>query len=230
MSANAGVDIVENGLVLFLDAGNRRSYPSTGTTWFNLADSKYNFTVAAAAWNAAAGNSPAFFNFEAVNIADASSDVPNFSNATVMVFTSILNSTGNWRTLMRGNSSDHQVIIENGSNRLGMYDNDAPGNFIYSGFDITSLPNPYTQFNCLTFRLANSSPYYQFQFNSNSTVYSITNPNATFNNGFRSVGGCAVCANSQGWGKIGAFLYYNRHLSQSEIAQNFNALRSRFGV
>lgn len=146
-----------------------------------------------------------------------------------MVFTSILNSAGNWRTLLRGNSADHQVIIENGSNRLGMYDNNAPGNFIYSGFDITSLPNPYTQFNCLTFRLANSSPYYQFQFNSNSTVYSITDPNATFNNGFRSVGGY-FSGPSQYWGKIGAFLYYNRHLSQSEIAQNFNALRSRFVV
>lgn len=60
MSANAGVDIVENGLALFIDAGNRRSYPGTGTIWYNLADSQYNFTVTAAAWNAAAGNSPAF--------------------------------------------------------------------------------------------------------------------------------------------------------------------------
>lgn len=36
MAVYAGPDIVEDGLVLFLDAANPRSYPRSGTTWFDL--------------------------------------------------------------------------------------------------------------------------------------------------------------------------------------------------
>jgi hypothetical protein len=36
MGAFAGPDIVENGLVLALDAGNSKSYPGSGTTWTDL--------------------------------------------------------------------------------------------------------------------------------------------------------------------------------------------------
>jgi hypothetical protein len=39
MAINAGPDIVEDGLVLCLDAANINSYPKTGTTWSDLAGS-----------------------------------------------------------------------------------------------------------------------------------------------------------------------------------------------
>ena len=39
MACNAGPDIVEDGLVLCLDAGNNNSYPKSGTTWSDLAGS-----------------------------------------------------------------------------------------------------------------------------------------------------------------------------------------------
>jgi hypothetical protein len=37
MACNSGPDIIEDGLVLCLDAGNKRSYPGSGTTWTDLA-------------------------------------------------------------------------------------------------------------------------------------------------------------------------------------------------
>ena len=39
MACNAGPDIIEDGLVLCLDAGNKLSYPGTGTTWSDLVGS-----------------------------------------------------------------------------------------------------------------------------------------------------------------------------------------------
>jgi hypothetical protein len=39
MACNAGPDIIEDGLVLCLDAGNNNSYPKSGTTWSDLAGS-----------------------------------------------------------------------------------------------------------------------------------------------------------------------------------------------
>ena len=173
---------------------------------------------------------------QAIRIVSGSrTDVPAYANTTMQVFSSIKNSTGHWRTLVRGASSDHPVLIQNGANDLGKYDNEG-GGFFDSGFDITSLPNPYTQFNFLDFKLSTSSPYYSFKYNNTSTNYQITNSNATFNHGFASIGNThgndidVTNAASQPWGKIGVFLYYNRKLTDSETLQNYNAFRSRYSL
>ena len=113
----------------------------------------------------------------------------------MQVFTSIKNTTSDHRTLVRGSANDHPVIIQNGNNNLGMHDNDNVG-FIDTGFDITSLPNPYTQFNFLDFKLAQSSPYMKFKFNTDSNIYQITNANATFHRGFHAIEMLII----SGWG------------------------------
>ena len=240
MSYSNGPRIVTDGLVLYLDAGNNKSYPGTGSTWNDLSGNGYNFNVNSSAYSRAGGISHMNFegSFGAAKrvVSSVLSDVPNFSNATIMCFSTILNSTANWRTLIRGASVDHQVIIEAGSNSLGMYDNNT-GGFLTSNFNITNLPNAYTQFNCLTWRMSQSSPYYQFQYNDNATIYSITNANSTFNQGFCVIGayhaegtGTNSVNSSQYWGKISVFLYYNRQLTPQEIQQNYTALKGRFNL
>lgn len=238
MSNIWNTNLVTEGLKLCLDAGNVRSYPGTGTTWSDISGNGYNFTINASAYSTA-GSIP-HMNFEGSYgaakrvVSGALTDVPNYFDGTVMIFSSILNSTSTWRTLIRGASSDHQVIVEAGSNRLGMYDNNNVG-FLYSGVDVTSIPNTYTNFNCLTWKFSQGSPYYSFQWNASGTEYTITNSNATFNNGFCVIGAyhdgsTAVGTSSQYWGKIAVFLYYERHLSQTEITRNYNTFRNRFGV
>ena len=238
MGLSHSPSVVTDGLVLCLDAGNPKSYPGSGTAWNDLSGNGYNFDINASAYSTSGGiphmNFEGSFGMAKRVVGGSLSNVPNFANGTLIVFSTILNSTANWRTLVRGSSSDHQVIVQTGTNNLGMYDNNA-NTFIDSLFDIPTLPNPYTQFNFLCWRLSQSSPYYQFQFNQNATSYTITNANATFNNGFCSNGGwhqssTAVNTGSQYWGKVAYFSYYNRQLTQSEIAQNFNTLRGRFGV
>lgn len=238
MSLGHSPSIVTSGLQLLLDAANTKSYPGTGTTWFDLSGNARDFTINASAYSTSGGI--AHMNFEGSFgsakrvVGGVLTDVPGNTNGTIMVFSTILNSTGNWRTMVRGASADHQVIIENGQNNLGMYDNNTNA-FISSGYNITSLPNPYTQFNCLVFKLSQSSPYYDFSFNGGTSVATITNANATFNNGFCVIGAyhnesTNVNTSTQYWGKIGYFMYYNKHLSQAEVSQNFNALRGRYGI
>ena len=217
--------LVTSGLTVYLDAANPLSYPGTGTTWTDMSGNGYNFTVQAAAYTA----SPTpHFNFEgSYGWASRSTDVPPFANATVMAFSTIKNSTADWRTLLRGASNDHQVII-GGDNLMGMYDNEA-GGYLTTSFNITTLPNPYTQFNCLTWRFAqNSSPYYRFSFNGGATNYDITDSRAGMNNGFVALG--AYQGNSQFFGKIAAFLYYNRQLTADEITQNYLFYKTRLGI
>jgi len=45
MSAFGGPNIIEDGLVLYLDAGNRKSYPGSGTTWFDKSGRGNNGTL-----------------------------------------------------------------------------------------------------------------------------------------------------------------------------------------
>lgn len=238
MAYSYGPTIVKSGLVLALDAANRKSYPGTGTSWNDLSGNGYNFTINASAYSTTGGiphmNFEGSFGSAKRIVGGALSDVPNFSNATIMMFSTILNSTANWRTLVRGATNDHQAIVQSGGNTLGTYDNNT-NQFISAGFNITSLPNPYTQFNCLVWKLSQSSPYYSFQYNDTTTTYTITNANATFNNGFCVIGAyheysTAVGTNSQYWGKIASFFYYQRHLTQAEILQNYTATKGRFGL
>jgi hypothetical protein len=229
--------IVTDGLQLHLDAGDTNSYPGTGTTWYDLSGNGYDFNITNTAFQNS-GNIN-FMNFEgpygsSKRVVNGSlADLPIFEDSTIMIFSTILNSTAIWRTLVRGASADHQVIIST-SNKLGMFDNDGVA-FIDSGFDITSLPNPYTQFNFMCWRFSQSSPYYQFQFNENPNIYSIINSDAFFNNGFCVIGAyhnysTSLIDSSQYWGKVALVMYYNRALSQEEIQQNFNTLRNRFGL
>ena len=45
MSIAGGPDIVENGLVLHLDAADSNSYPGSGTVWTDLSGNGYNGTL-----------------------------------------------------------------------------------------------------------------------------------------------------------------------------------------
>jgi len=45
MSYNTFTPIVTNGLVLYLDAGNLKSYPGTGTSWLDLSKNNNTSTL-----------------------------------------------------------------------------------------------------------------------------------------------------------------------------------------
>lgn len=45
MSLGHGPSISRNGLTLYLDAANKKSYPGTGTTWYDISGNNRNFTL-----------------------------------------------------------------------------------------------------------------------------------------------------------------------------------------
>lgn len=184
----------------------------------------YNFTLSNVAACRTDGLIPHFSMEGSYSSMNRTTEVPAQTCATIVLFSSILNSSVNWRTLIRGITADHQIMVEQGSARLGMFDNNG-GGFQYSGIDITSLPTPYTSFNMLVFRLGTTIPYYQFSLGCDSTTYNMTNDNAIANNGFASLG---HTGSSQYWGKIGTFLYYNRWLTTLELRDIYNQYEQRY--
>ncbi len=112
----------------------------TGTTnvsaWTDQSGSGNNAT------QGVAGNQPALvindinFNssinfYQPVSIMSLTTPPANL-NATVFSV-AIPKANNDWRTMFRGALNDHPIIIENGSDRLGYYDNDNAG-FNFSGF------------------------------------------------------------------------------------------------
>ena len=51
-----GPDIVTDGLVLSLDAGSERSYPGTGTTWYDLSPTNADWTLPTGVYSAGTMN------------------------------------------------------------------------------------------------------------------------------------------------------------------------------
>ncbi len=208
-------------------------YPTAGT-WTDQSGNGYNFIF----------NSTQYTSTNGINyigetgaikrvVGGVLTDVPTATNRTIICFTTIRNSTADYRTLMRGATRDHHVIINSGTNTLGMFDNNA-ASFISGGFDITTLPNPYTNFNMLTFKLSTASPYWQFKYNNTSSqnYYNITNANATATEGICSIANWpnSTVTNTylQPWGNIGLFLQYNSHLTEDQINEVYNRFAPRF--
>jgi hypothetical protein len=227
-------------MVLHLDAGDLDSYPGSGTAWNDLSGNGYNFVINASAYNS---SGPKYMDFNGSYgcAKKTSTDVPLSGNATCICWTRVLNSTGNWRTLLRGLSSgaDHQVIIVAGGWSIGMYDNTNGTGFNSNGFSQQSLPAYNTSnWDMLVWRWYDAEvPYHLFSYNETAGLIrgSISSINARFKHGFCSIGAYNngdqnnPNAASQFWGDIGMISLYDRVLHPYEINEYFQATRARFG-
>ncbi len=226
---------VTTNLILHLDAGNTSSYSGTGTVWTDLSGNNNNFNIVASAYNSSGvkymdfnGSYGCAKNSADINISDA-------TGVTYCVWTRVLNSNSNWRTLTRSYTADHHVIIQQGGWEIGMYDNDS-GGFIGSGYSQQSLPNYGTSnWIALYWRWQSSSPYYELSYNDSPETIrgSITNTGGRYNRGFGSLGAYhngnqTPSDASQYWGDIAVFMAYNRRLTDVELLQNYNYYKSRF--
>ncbi len=79
MASKSGPDIIEDGLVLCLDAASKRSYPKSGTTWSDLAGS----------------NNGSLTNMDAANFSDGNGGSLSFDGTNERVnFGNVLNISG----------------------------------------------------------------------------------------------------------------------------------------
>ena len=236
MTINYNPSIVTTNLLVCLDAGNPRSYSGSGTVWYDVSGNNNNFNIVAGAYNS---SGPKYMDFNgSYGCAKNSSDI-SLSDSTGVTYFLVtrIKTAGDWRTLTRSYSSDHEVIIYYNGYEIGMYDNDGVG-FLGSGFYQTSLPNYGTSnWVAIYWRWQSSSPYYELSYNDTPGVIrgSITNSNARYNRGFGSLGGyhngnSTPSDASQYWGDIAYFAAYNTRLTDAQLLQNFNAMRGRFGI
>jgi hypothetical protein len=221
-------NIVTNGLVLNLDAGNPSSYPGSGTTWTDLSGNGNNGTLR---------NGPTYSSSNGGSIVfDGVNDFVDLGN--------ILNiGTGQFSIECIARVSSLSTAIYSKVASKGIYNVDGwrlqmgktPSNvynliFEYdptSSISILAGIQTNTWYHFLVCRDGNNliSTYANGVLKTTVTATSnLTNANYNYiigNNG---------STDEPFNGNVACYRHYNRALTASEVQQNFNALRGRFGI
>jgi hypothetical protein len=226
--------IIMDGLKLYLDAGQTSSYPGTGTVWTDLSGNGNNGTLinvgSGLSFNSANGGYLQFDgNNDYINL-----PICNFpSNGARSVSIWVKN---NSNSIIRSLFGYGNVGAAGASNILHI--NAVSGGDIYWGFNsgdfYTSgnVLNTTSWFNiCCTYAggILNTTnvKIYVNSINQNITKAGYVVSPSTANINYR------IGSDSAGRyfnGNISNFQFYDRALSSSEVLQNYNVLKSRFGL
>ncbi len=139
--------IITQDLAIWIDANNASSYSGTGTSITDLSGNSRTQNLQAAAQYTMLNGVKCFDCSTNTYYITAASAVPVLPTTgfTYIAWARMNSSTSTWRTLFRSNPSDHALLIEIGTNRLGMYDNQTNA-FYPSGYnDVSSLANVWVQ-------------------------------------------------------------------------------------
>lgn len=211
--------IFTNDLDIYLDADNAVSYPGTGTSVFDLSGNGRTQTLtSAAAYTVLSGVK--CFDFTTTNYMTANVTGPVLSTAgfTYIMWVRLLASTAGYRTFLRA-TADHPIIIDVGTNNLGMYDNTINA-FSPAGYNVSALADIWAQW-----VVTGSSAGQTFYINGEQVG---TTVQTAAGNSHRWTGNAPP--GSQPPGYMANLFLYNRILNIERIRQNYYALKGRFGV
>lgn len=215
-----------NGALLYLDAGNNASYPGSGTTWTGLSSNASNATLVG---NPAFNFSTGYFTFSGTGAQYASTTASKFNVAytgkTVFVaarMTAVL--AGAFRGLFGTNSGTRNFNTYVYSPSTGVYQihySAGGGGGFSSNLSITTnqwfvVAVTQTTGGLVSYYL-NGQP-------------AGTNTGQTFIQYGGNNGEYVALCDNYWYGDIGVCAVYGRTLSGDEIKQNYNAIKSRYGL
>ena len=229
MGVFAGPEIKEDGLVLALDAANTKSYPGSGTTWTDLSGNGNNGTLT---------NGPTFDSSNGGSIVfDGSNDyvgtnyTASFQDFTLCAFVKANNpGAKTWEDIIDSydiDSSDWcRITLSNGNPSLEIDANSTRSSVTSSQ---SALPNKWYHI----VGVRNGTTGYLYINGVLDKQNSVTgNVISADTDSQFVVGNLSRPSNlTEGWnGNIAQVSIYNRALTASEVQQNFNALRGRYGI
>lgn len=219
MALNHSPRIVTDNLILYLDAGNTRSYPGSGTTWTDLSGNGRNGTIV---------GSPTFTtNYFSITGDSTYISIPNsglvprtndFTYSCWVYFNSVdsndtIFENGSWTdTLLFRYESTQFTVYSEGALRGTIAWTATTGVWV----NIVLLRSSNTV-SCYINNTLTGTPF------SMSLDINLANPNLFL---MRSQHTTGQWTN----GRISTFAIYNRALTETEVRQNYNALRGRFGL
>lgn len=214
--------IITNGLIVWLDADNAASYSGTGTTVTDLSGNGNNHTLSSSGLYTVLSGIKSF-NCSTTGIVTCNTTLPIPNDFTYISWARPRASTVGFRTLLRSSNGGHPIIVNVGTNLLGMWEN-SPGfsGFNSSGYDMGALGDTWAQW--VTTGDTSGQTFYVNGQQVGSPVTKSDSGKLHFAWG-NIAGGV-----DQPWGYVTNLFLYNRKLTLEEIQQNYWGLRARFGV
>ncbi len=223
MATNGGPDIIQDGLVFAVDAANKKSYPGSGTTWADLAGSNDGTLTNGPTFDSGDGGSIVFDGSDDY-IALSDFGLPTTSFSCVCVFK--FDAAANGNTLFNLNYAypNSGYLIRQKNNKIIIFTDNGSETNIQS----TSTISNNTIYHLTVTQ--NSGTCTIYLNGSQDRQASLANPvlNSSAETSLARRGAPSIGAYLNG--NIYHAYIYNKSLSSTEITQNYNALKSRFGL
>jgi hypothetical protein len=223
-----GVRVLDGGvmptnLILYLDADNSASYSGSGTTVNDLSGNGYTHTLS---------NSNIYtvlsgvkcFNCSSVGqiVTAVSTTIQIPTNFTYISWARVRTSTTGFRTLLRDWVGGHPIIINTGTNLLGMWDNATLTGFNSSGYNMAAYGDVWAQWATVG-DAAGQTFYINGQQVGSSTTKSVS---GEYHYGWGNIQGGL----DQPWGYVANLELYSIKLTPEQLQQNYYGLKGTFGV
>ena len=233
MAFNYSPKVVTDGLVLYLDAANQYSYVSGSTSWNDISRGGNNGTlVNGPTYNSANGGSIVFDGVDDYINCGSNNIINTGSSFTVGFWINMTSmpSTVTSPIIIKSNADDFLILISSRTSYEGISigsgtkwaqgrTNTTSSFFLqqwvhvavtYNGSGANNLSNFNIYENSINKTITSGTAGLLSQ--STSTIIGYINSGNTLN------------------GKISNFSIYNRALSATEVLQNYNATKTRFGL
>jgi hypothetical protein len=206
-----GPDIVTDGLILSLDAASTRSYPGTGTTWYDLSGQNAH----AEAVNMPTWNSNGYFEFDGTNDELHSVDMSQEYRDLFFVFESDFAAGGLQMLFGKHNDQDDSLRFS------GDFLSSAPdiNDWHYGSVSDVFINGQTDALSSVSYNMGGKMNF----------VRSYRSNTSGFGTSFRY----EISSSFYGRrlkGNLALILCYNRKLTDAEVSKNYNALKGRFGL
>jgi hypothetical protein len=223
MAGNVAPNTVTDGLILYLDAANTKSYASGSTAWNDLVGTNNGTLINGPTFNSANGGSIVF---------DGTNDYVNLGQPSLLTFNNTSSYSLSFWINKKSPFKDYDELISNSNianQRLHFLIDNAGRLYRWDSFFTTGIVlNVWTN---VVYTFSSSG------FNNGTETFLINgNQTATrtgimpdWNTGNIWIGYHSYIGGSWPFnGDIAQFQIYNRALSSTEILQNYNATKGRY--
>jgi hypothetical protein len=222
MGIRRGPNIIQSGLVLSLDAGNIRSYPGSGTTWKNLSGPSGNATLTNGAFYASANKG--VIEFDGSNDYATMVSPDSYSEYTFSFYCKWLTAVTYNRIFGLDNFGTYTIF---NPNDVGFHYNPLGGSppSVTLGSGVAVGFGTWCEV-AVTVNAASTSVIIYINGIARNSWNVLPSGNLSGNIYLGAQNTLGLTSNCH----IGNFKLYNRALLASEILQNFNMTKTRFGL
>ena len=223
MATSYAPNIVSNGIVFCIDAGSRRSYPGTGSTWTDVIGGNNATLVHSPPFHNANGG---YFEFDGSNDYVNIGHVGFLSEGTIELWIRYDDAPGEGSNRRPWGGNDYFEARHSSGGYGGAMSWDISANTMHSVKNSWSTSVWYQQVWTWKYSSTTGSMYFDGELDISGTITQDPSALASSNDMYIMRSSSTFAGNVQG--KLAVFRVYNRALTAAEVSQNYNATKWRF--